>query len=807
VTDAPPVRSNPPPPTPEVEGYVVASFIGRGSSGTVWRATQVGTLREVALKVLAPWQTHGLAPLRFEREAEIAASLEHEAIARVFGAGECPFGPWLAMELVEGPPVDEWIRREQPSLRDRVSFLRLVCAGMSHAHQRGVIHRDLKPGNILVTPDGQPKIVDFGLARRDAPSSLEVSLTREGDFLGTLAWMPPEQASGRWAEVDALSDVHALGAILFALAVGQPPIDSQLPPAAQLAAAQSGERRRLRDVDPAAPRDLEAVVARCLAAGKSHRYQSVAELEADLSRWLAGEPVQAPVGAPFYWLRKKLRRHWPAVAAAAAVTATAVGLAAGYWQGQERLKAEQAAALRREAEQKARTLHDAQEMVTQLLVEMRSFFVEAGHPEWIVEAEQRVAAFPWGDDGGAYDSRRFRGRAALVQGELLSSKAQWGGALSAFHDAIEQLKPLVQENPTVPLFREELIRARLGESQALLKLQYHKEAIRAARHALELCRSTPDQPNSPSQIQALVDAVGSIAEASLVVPERGAAALEVARQTQRMLPPVSKPPADGTNTAKWHAELALIIARLSGRVEERDLFRAAAIDALTLARQFCLAKGDDVVSNRLLASALAQRALSALADGAPDAACTHLNEASQALGAKPPPLSLSGAVHLEVATTWEKAAEAIAARPDHEWAIEAYERALDLHGKLRRRAPSGENMASLSRLCLACLKLALAAGDEPKIRTYAWLTTNKLAAGRRDNTARAPVALDSLEAAILMLEGGRPDLSNPPDAPGWQEVVSSSLQWMKETKPRMTKTSLDREAALTLRLQALQQLD
>ncbi|MFN0125188.1 MAG: serine/threonine-protein kinase [Verrucomicrobiales bacterium] len=359
------------PSPPVVEGFVLHEFIGRGGSGMVWRATQEGTMREVALKVLAPWRAHVLAPLRFEREAEIAASLEHEAIAGVFGAGECPAGPWIAMELVAGPPADDWVRETNPPLRERVVFFSRICAGMSHAHQRGVIHRDLKPGNVLVTPDGTPKIVDFGLARRDADDSLEGDFTREGDFLGTLAWMSPEQARGEWTEVDALSDIFALGAILFGLVAGAPPLDSKLPPAAQLAAAQSGERRRMREVVPTVPRDLDAVVARCLQAGKSDRYQSVAELTADLDRWLVGEPVRAPVGAPFYWVRKKLRRHWKAAALSSVGALSAAGLAGGYLHGKARVEAERTAALEREAEQRKRTLHEAQELVTQLLVEMR----------------------------------------------------------------------------------------------------------------------------------------------------------------------------------------------------------------------------------------------------------------------------------------------------------------------------------------------------------------------------------------------------------------------------------------------------
>ncbi len=183
----------------------------------VWRATQEGTLREVALKFLAPWQAHGLAGARFAREAEIAASLEHENIARVFGSGESAGGPWLAMELVDGSPADRWVAENDPPLRERVTLFRQICGGVRHAHRRGVIHRDLKPGNVLVAANGTPKVVDFGLACWQEEPSLDVTLTRYGEVFGSLAWMAPEQACGRWAEVDALSDVYALGTILYSL--------------------------------------------------------------------------------------------------------------------------------------------------------------------------------------------------------------------------------------------------------------------------------------------------------------------------------------------------------------------------------------------------------------------------------------------------------------------------------------------------------------------------------------------------------------------------------------------------------------
>lgn len=183
-----PSAPNPGPP-PVAEGYVVHEFLGRRAAGVVWRATQEGTLREVALKFPAAWSLHGQGELRFAREAEIAAALEHGNIARVFGTGEGAGGLWLAMELVDGPPLDQWVAKRNPVLKERVELFRQICAGVRHAHQRGVIHRDLKPGNVLVAPDGTPKVVDFGLACWQQGASLDVTLTRQGEQPLPRPWM------------------------------------------------------------------------------------------------------------------------------------------------------------------------------------------------------------------------------------------------------------------------------------------------------------------------------------------------------------------------------------------------------------------------------------------------------------------------------------------------------------------------------------------------------------------------------------------------------------------------------------------
>ena len=523
----------------------------------VWRATQEGTLREVALKFLTPWVQQDTTRLRFAREAEIAASLEHENIVRVFDSGGREGAEWLAMELVEGPTVDRWVEEQNPGLKARAELFRGICAGVRHAHQRGVIHRDLKPGNVLVTAEGIPKVADFGIACWQQESSLDVTLTQQGEVFGSLAWMPPEQAAGRWAEVDALSDVYALGAIFFSLLSGEPPLDWTLPPAALLAAAQSRERRALRTIAGEVPRDLAAVVEKCLPLEKSRRYQSVAALEADLERWLAGEPVRARAASPGYWLRKKIRRHWGAVSMAAAVAVAGIIVAWTHFAGKRRLHEQEQAVMIRESAQAARTLSEAQELVTQLLVEMKPKLQQGGGREWVEEAEKRVAAFPWSLGGGTgeYDPRPFRARAAMAMADDLAKEWNWGNSLRKRHEAIQHFAALAREYPAVPAYREELGQARLGELLSLLKLGYHKEAVSAAQRALDALTPPPGERVSPVLLGLAVERTCTLADAVLIAQGRMEEVLLILTEVGRLISPKESTAGLTAEEAGWHASL------------------------------------------------------------------------------------------------------------------------------------------------------------------------------------------------------------------------------------------------------------
>ncbi len=214
---------------PQIPGVELEEIIGAGAMGVVYRGTQAQPKRSVAVKVLRGGHPSGSVVRRFKAEAEALARLRHSGIATVFEAGvdesESGARPYLIMELVEGEPLDTWMRSNRPGVRATLRLAQKICDAVQHAHSRGVIHRDLKPSNILVTREGQPKLVDFGVARISDPSSTLTMHTMVGEMVGTLAYMSPEQFSGDPTSVDTRSDVYALGVILFSMLTGELPHD------------------------------------------------------------------------------------------------------------------------------------------------------------------------------------------------------------------------------------------------------------------------------------------------------------------------------------------------------------------------------------------------------------------------------------------------------------------------------------------------------------------------------------------------------------------------------------------------------
>jgi len=304
----------------------IVRLVAEGGMGRVYEGLQGMPCRTVAVKVIRPGVLSPAAARRFEHEAQILGRLTHPGIARIYSVGMQPLAggavPYFVMEYVEdAKAITAYARERDLGTRDRVSLFREVCRAVAHGHQKGVIHRDLKPGNILVDATGHPKVIDFGVARStDADVTRATMLTDAGQLVGTLQYMSPEQFAGEVDEIDVRADVYALGVVLYELLAGKPPYDVARRPVYEAARiVHETEPRSLATVNPRLRGDLSTIVAKCLEKDRARRYSSAAEVEADLSRYLRGEPIAASPPGLVDGLLRLARRHRLAAGAALAV--------------------------------------------------------------------------------------------------------------------------------------------------------------------------------------------------------------------------------------------------------------------------------------------------------------------------------------------------------------------------------------------------------------------------------------------------------------------------------------------------------
>ena len=426
--------------------YKLLQEIGRGGFGVVWMAEQEGPLRRrVALKIIKAGMDTKEVIARFEAERQALALMDHTNIARVFDAGATEAGrPYFVMELVRGVAITHYCDENRLPVEARLRLFMTVCQAVQHAHQKGVIHRDLKPTNILVTlHDGVPvpKVIDFGIAKATISQLTEKTLfTQFHAFIGTPAYTSPEQMEMSGLDVDTRSDIYSLGVLLYELLAGRPPFDS----GELIKSGLEAMRRTLREVDPPRPSqrlatlareervsvaqqrgtdaarlpllisgDLDWIVMRCLEKDRTRRYETATGLAADVQRYLENQPVAARPPTNAYRLRKFIRRHRLGFAAATAIAASLVaGLIASSAllvreraaharavENLRRAQAAEAAALdaksdaQRSREQADTARREAEQLLTYLLGEFQGKLLDTGQIELLEQLARRTVGY------------------------------------------------------------------------------------------------------------------------------------------------------------------------------------------------------------------------------------------------------------------------------------------------------------------------------------------------------------------------------------------------------------------------------
>ena len=323
------------------ERYRISQRIGIGGSGEVYLATQLGEVqRSVAIKVLRQGLENERHIARFETERTVLMRMDHPGIAQIYDAGVTQNGqPFLAMEFVDGVPITEFCRENQDDLQGKLNLFMKVAEGVAHAHQKGVIHRDLKPTNILVTRKGEPKIIDFGIARPEQRSEeLKALFTQDHQVVGTPAYMSPEQAEGGGSTLDTRSDVYTLGVLFYELVSGQLPYDE----GRFHSATQTEVLRIICEETPPKPSsvsnnsqltgELDWICLKALEKEPGRRYDSVQSFASDIRRYLSNEPVSAGPPTTGYRVRKFVQRNrvWVTAGSLALVSMIA-GVAFSVW--------------------------------------------------------------------------------------------------------------------------------------------------------------------------------------------------------------------------------------------------------------------------------------------------------------------------------------------------------------------------------------------------------------------------------------------------------------------------------------------
>ena len=367
-----------------IASYDILSEIGRGGMGVVYKAQDSRLKRTVALKVILAGGHAGEVELaRFQIEAESVARLKHQHFVQIYEVGSDDGLPFLALEYCGGGSLEDRIESGPLAPREVAELVAKLADAMEHAHQAGVIHRDLKPGNVLFDENGEPKITDFGLAKKVGEDD---SHTRTVSVMGSIGYMSPEQASGHTREATPAVDIYALGAILYRLLAGKTPFEGSST-VESLQLVINGVPVPIRRLRPSCPRDLETICLKCLEKSPANRYRTAAELADDLRRFLKGEPIAARAATPLEQLVSWARRNpLPTTLAIGGVVMLAVLAGAMAWMTYRNYRVIEAIQHR---EMRIQELRGKILYLDEVLTDSCSLAAVTGEPRW----EERYRRF------------------------------------------------------------------------------------------------------------------------------------------------------------------------------------------------------------------------------------------------------------------------------------------------------------------------------------------------------------------------------------------------------------------------------
>ena len=472
-----------PDPADETIGrYKLRQKLGEGGCGVVYLAEQAEPVRRrVALKVIKLGMDTKVVIARFEAERQALALMDHPNIAKVFDAGTTDAGrPYFVMELVRGVRLTDYCDQQGVTTRGRIELFIQVCGAIQHAHQKGIIHRDIKPSNIMVAvQDGVPvpKVIDFGIAKSIHGRLADATVfTGFEQFIGTPAYMSPEQAELSGVDIDTRTDIYSLGVVLYELLTGRLPLD----PKTLTESGLDEIRRLIREVDPPRPStrlgtmtevdftnvakrrgavpsllsaevrgDLDWIVMKAIEKQRNRRYESAAALAADLTRHLQDEPVMARPPSALYRTRKFVTRHKVAAVATAAVAlALVAGTVVSTWQAVRARRAERVAQQERSDALDAQARAD--DLLDFMLGDLRTEVQKVGKLDLLESVgEKAMAYFASLDPRVLTDTTLKRQAKALTQiGQIRRSQKRYAEALVAFSGAFDRSALLIARHPS-----------------------------------------------------------------------------------------------------------------------------------------------------------------------------------------------------------------------------------------------------------------------------------------------------------------------------------------------------------------------